>query len=240
MNNFTRTAMSSTRGIIRLQIPQIRRRLFHHRTFSTTFTSFAPHTTQPVGLAAVIQHASNSHTSSTPRATIFDEFALPDRVAIVTGGNQNLGLEQALALSEAGARAVYCIDLPSEPSEEWNLASDYIKKLGTAANSPFLSFHISIYHYLLKGGRLEYISADVTNQKLMWDIAEKIGDKEGRVDICIAGAAILGKEVDCLEYSDETMDKVMAVNVNGALYTAQAAGRQMTRTLVPSHSNIFI
>lgn len=86
---------------------------------------------------------------------------------------------------------------------------------------------------------MEYISADVTNQKMMWDIAEKIGDKEGRVDICIAGAAILGKEADCLEYSDENMQQVMAVNVNGALYTAQAAGRQMTRgssSLIPFSS----
>lgn len=76
---------------------------------------------------------------------------------------------------------------------------------------------------------MEYISGDVTNQKAMWDIAEKIGDKEGRLDICVAGAAILGQEASCLEYTHESMEKVMAVNVNGALYTAQAAGRQMTR-----------
>ena len=28
-------------------------------------------------------------------------------------------------------------------------------------------------------GRLEYIQGDVSNQVIIWDIAEKIGDKEG-------------------------------------------------------------
>lgn len=98
--------------------------------FSTRSISSSPHPTSPAGIAAVIQNATKP--SHTPRAKIFDEFALHDRVAIITGGNQNLGLEQSLALSEAGVRAVYCIDLPSSPSEEWNLIADYVEKLGVS------------------------------------------------------------------------------------------------------------
>jgi hypothetical protein len=43
------------------------------------------------------------------------DFALTDRVAIITGANRGLGFETALALSTAGSRTVYCLDLPEKP-----------------------------------------------------------------------------------------------------------------------------
>ena len=56
----------------------------------------------------------------------------------------------------------------------------------------------------------------------------EIAGKEGRLDVCVAAAGILRGE-DCLEYSAEEFEKLMRVNVNGVLYTAQAAGRQMSK-----------
>ena len=35
----------------------------------------------------------------------------------------------ALALLEAGARAVYCVDLPKTPGEEWTKVRDYAARL---------------------------------------------------------------------------------------------------------------
>lgn len=35
----------------------------------------------------------------------------------------------------------------------------------------------------------------------MWRIGQRIGDTEGRVDVCIAAAGIQLGEIDCLEYS---------------------------------------
>ena len=87
-----------------------------------------------------------------PSPTLFShEFSLADRVALVSGANRGLGLEMALALIEAGARAVYCIDLPKEPSAEWQATHEYAKKLGSSGKTG-------------GEGRLEYISGDVTNQ----------------------------------------------------------------------------
>ncbi|KAH9934901.1 uncharacterized protein B0H18DRAFT_492026 [Fomitopsis serialis] len=54
------------------------------------------------------------------------EFALTDRVALVSGANRGLGLEMASALAEAGARAVYCVDLPKEPGPEWAKVQEYL------------------------------------------------------------------------------------------------------------------
>ncbi len=57
----------------------------------------------------------------------------------------------ALALIEAGARAVYCVDLAKDPSDEWQAVHEYAKKLaGTGKTGG--------------DGRLEYISGNVTNQ----------------------------------------------------------------------------
>ena len=66
-----------------------------------------------VGVAAAL--AAEGAGVKQVKPTIWDEFALRDRVALVSGGNRGLGLEMALVLSEAGARAVYCIDLPGSP-----------------------------------------------------------------------------------------------------------------------------
>jgi NAD(P)-dependent dehydrogenase (short-subunit alcohol dehydrogenase family) len=161
-----------------------------------------------VGVAAALKAASDP--SFTPKKTLFDEFSLTGRVAVVTGGNRGLGLEMALALCEAGA-TVYALDLPASPGEEFVATADYAKKLGST---------------------LKYVSADVTDQKGIWEKVAAIGDAEKRVDVCVAAAGIL-HGADCLEYKAEDFQRVMNVNVNGVLYAAQAAGRQMTRFGIP-------
>ena len=162
----------------------------------------------PIGVNAAIQAANDP--SYKPKPKIFDEFALTDRVGIVSGGNRGLGLEMALALCEAGARAIYCFDLPTTPSEEWTKAKDYVERLQN-------------------GSRLEYVSADVRKQKTMWEKVEEIGDREGRMDVCVAAAGILKTDTDCLTYPAKQFQDVLDVNTNGVLYTAQAAGQQMRR-----------
>ncbi|CCM02870.1 uncharacterized protein FIBRA_04983 [Fibroporia radiculosa] len=164
----------------------------------------------PVGVAAALAEP----PSPTPASTLFaHEFSLADRVALVTGGNRGLGLEMAMALAEAGARAVYCVDLPKAPGEEWTKVREHLARMhGGAAR-----------------GRLEYVSGDVRNQEEMWKIGEKIGDTEGRMDACVAAAGVLKANTDCLEYPAKQFQDVMDVNVNGVLFAAQAAGRQMAR-----------
>ncbi|KAI1784650.1 sorbose reductase sou1 [Ganoderma leucocontextum] len=101
---------------------------------------------------------------------------------------------------------VYCVDLPKRPGEEWAKVRDSV-------------------------GTLEYISQDVTGQEAMWKIGERIGDREGRMDVCVAAAGTLspGGNTSALDYSGELFQSVMSVNANGVLFTAQAAGKQMLR-----------
>jgi short chain dehydrogenase len=139
-----------------------------------------------VGVEAALAASSSGEV----RPTIWDEFALKDRVALVSGANRGLGLEMALVLIEAGARAVYCVDLPAQPGSDWAAVSEYVKRMAGT------------------GGRLEYVSADVRDQKAMWKIGEEIGNREGRMDVCVAAAGILKAHTDCLEYPGEEFEEV--------------------------------
>ncbi|KAF8341354.1 uncharacterized protein EI90DRAFT_3278950 [Cantharellus anzutake] len=161
----------------------------------------SPTSSSPVG--------DGSFGVSAPKPSIFNEFALKDRVGIVSGANRGLGLEMALALCELGAK-IYAIDLPSTPSDDFKTVANYVKAMG-------------------EGRKLEYISGDVTDQLAIRAEVEKIGTNEGRFDVCIAAAGVLGPTIPTLEFGTEEFDKVLAVNVKGVLHTAQAAGRQMVR-----------
>lgn len=154
------------------------------------------------------------HSASAIQREGLGDFALTDRVAIVTGGNRGLGLEAALALSTAGSRVVYCLDLPNKPGEDWNVAHQSIAKLGGA-------------------GRLEYVTSDVCDQEKLLKTVEEIATKEGRMDICVAAAGIAGTLQSCLEYTEKQLEEVYAVNLKGVFFSAQAAARQMHRFQTP-------
>jgi hypothetical protein len=176
----------------------VRYDIIHRRTFSTTtairyrrneFVPVQSHSPlTPLGVNAALQ--ASSDPSIIPRPKIFDEFSLQDRVGIVSGGNRGLGLEMALALCEAGARAVYCLDLPVKASEEWEATRDYVRRMGQGSS------------------RLEYVSADVRDQQGIWAIVAEIGEVEGRVDVCVAAAGILKAHTECLEYPAEQFREV--------------------------------
>ncbi|KAI0029941.1 sorbose reductase sou1 [Vararia minispora EC-137] len=193
------------------------RPLLAHRTFATTAARAAPARvarqsvapSAPLGVDAALDPTA----ASSPSPKIFDEFSLRGRVGLVTGAHRGLGLEMAVALAEAGAR-VYCVDIHKQPDEEWQRAKQYVGGMGD-------------------GRSLEYVQGDVTDQQGMWEVGDLVGEREGRLDVCVANAGVLKPGEDCLEYPADTFDEVMKINVNGVLYTAQAGGRQMRRFQKP-------
>lgn len=115
----------------------------------------------------------------------------------------------AMALAEAGAK-VYCIDLPHDPSPEFNACGAYAPKLGTT---------------------MGYIKADVTSQSEISRVIQGIAEKHGRLDACVAAAGILGPtETSALDLSVEDFKKVQDVNTTGVFLTAQAAIAGMVKT----------
>jgi hypothetical protein len=43
----------------------------------------------------------------------------------------------ALTLCEAGARAIYCIDLPGKPGEEWEQTREYVSRMGNGTTTDY-------------------------------------------------------------------------------------------------------
>jgi len=137
-----------------------------------------------------------SGQATSDSSNVLSIFALPGRVALITGGMRGIGLEIALAYAEAGA-TVYCLDLPTQAG------ADFVTVQKHVAGLPALNIGA------VKGakGRLEYASCDVTQQKEMWAVVEGIAAKEGRIDVCVCNAGLLHAS-DVLEYSAEEWKKV--------------------------------
>ncbi|KAG8533103.1 uncharacterized protein KY384_001886 [Bacidia gigantensis] len=135
------------------------------------------------------------------------EFNLTDKVILISGAAQGLGLTQAEAVLEAGA-TVYALDRKPEPSP------DYYRVQKRAAAE--------------LGTTLYYRQIDVRDVKGLNEIVTEIGSKHGKMDGLIAAAGIQ-QEVPALEYTAEDVNKMMEINVTGVFMTAQAVAKQMIR-----------
>ena len=157
-----------------------------------------------IGVNAVLNmrpESLNRHTTS-----IFAEFSLEGKTAVVTGGNRGLGLEMALAFVEAGAH-VYVIDQAPEPCEDFKRVAEHCHMLNR---------------------QIEFITADVTNSDQMNEAMRYI-EKDSRtrsLDICVANAGIMQTH-PAIDYPVDEFRKVMEVNTTGVFITAQAAARVM-------------
>lgn len=138
------------------------------------------------------------HIATTKR---LPEFNLAGKVILVSGAARGLGLVQAEAVLEAGAR-VYCLDITEEPSDLfWEIQRRAYDELGT---------------------RLEYKCIDVRNVDELNKTIEDIGTHEGRVDGLIAAAGI-NIDKDALEYSAEEIKYALTRHNPCALFYADKA-----------------
>ncbi|KAH9868642.1 hypothetical protein J1614_007714 [Plenodomus biglobosus] len=134
------------------------------------------------------------------------EFSLAGKVVLVSGAARGLGLTQAEALLEAGAR-VYALDRLPTPSPDFHTIASKATALGTI---------------------LEYRQIDVREVEALHKVVADIADKEGRLDGLIAAAGIQ-QETPALEYKAEDANRMFEVNITGVFMTAQAVAKQMIR-----------
>ncbi|CAI7653053.1 unnamed protein product [Penicillium glandicola] len=160
-------------------------------SIETTTAPTAPMTAQPV---------MTGHKSRMP------EFSLAGKVVLVSGAARGLGLVQAEALLEAGAK-VYALDRLEEPAPEFEQIQQRAKELGT---------------------ELHYRRIDVRDTELLNSVIETIANDEGRMDGLIAAAGIQ-QETSALEYSAKDSNTMLEVNVTGVFMTSQAVAKQMIR-----------
>jgi 3-oxoacyl-[acyl-carrier protein] reductase len=121
---------------------------------------------------------------------------LTDQVAVVTGAARGIGLGIASVLAREGARVVIC-DLDAE------LAASTVTSLRT------------------EGLDVLAVATDVTDRASVETMAAQVVAQHGRIDILAANAGIY-PFAELAAIDDAVWDRVMDVNVKGALRVVQA------------------
>jgi NAD(P)-dependent dehydrogenase (short-subunit alcohol dehydrogenase family) len=135
---------------------------------------------------------------------MIDRFRLDGKVAIVTGGGSAIGRVYGRALGESGA-AVVLADINAERASQGaaELARDGLKAKG--------------------------VPVDITDRDSASAMAQQAIAFGGGIDILVNNAALMAEipQVDILELPAEWFDRVMRVNVLGAIHCSAAVKPSM-------------
>ncbi|OJJ01172.1 hypothetical protein ASPVEDRAFT_52183 [Aspergillus versicolor CBS 583.65] len=131
---------------------------------------------------------------------VLSQFSLKGKVAAVTGGARGIGLEIVRGLAEAGADVALIYSSNASASES---AAEI-----AAAN----------------GVRVQAYQSDVTTRSTIAATMNQVLQYFGGLDVVVANAGVC---TNCpnLEYTEETWRRDNAVNYDGVMWTAQAAGK---------------
>lgn len=126
-----------------------------------------------------------------------------DKVAIVTGAGQGIGLEICKQLAQQGAKVVL---------------NDLDNDLATQA----------VQNIQQSGGKCLAVAGDSAKRETIDRLVSTAVKAHGRLDIVIANAGItlFG---DFFDYAPEAFSRVMEVNLGGTFFLAQAASKQMKK-----------
>jgi len=131
-------------------------------------------------------------------------FGLDGKVALVTGGSRGIGRATAKVLAAQGAKVVVAYASQQAAADE-------------------------LVASLLSAGRqAEAVQLDVADTARVDAVIGEVVKRHGKLDVLVANA---GVSVDALllRLKDEDFDRMMAVNVRGAMVCARAAIKSMMR-----------
>jgi len=142
-----------------------------------------------------------------------ESFCLEDRVAVITGGAGILGEKHAEAIAEFGGIPIL-IDIDKTNAQK--KADDISKKYGT---------------------KCEYFHCDITNEKQILNIREKLLTKYNHVDILINNAAIDSKvesknkksQTRLESFSLDQWNLEISVGLTGAMLCSRVFGENMAK-----------
>lgn len=129
---------------------------------------------------------------------------LQGKVVVVTGAGSGIGRAVCVSAARHGAKAVIVSDLTETPREGGEPTTDEVKALGAATT---------------------FVRTDVS-RRTDNDALVEAASEFGGVDVMVCNASITlradGPDVDEAEFH-----RLMAINLDGVLFGAQAAARQM-------------
>ncbi len=127
---------------------------------------------------------------------------LKDRVAVVTGAGTGLGRAIAVRLAAEGAAVVV----------NYHSSADGAGEVVTTIERA--------------GGHAIAVQADVARREEVASMIDRAKRELGRIDILVNNSGIETRE-GILELSDENWDRTLQINLTGAFYCLQLAGRVM-------------
>lgn len=129
---------------------------------------------------------------------------LQNKVVIVTGAASGIGRAIAINAAGHGAKAVIVSDISETPREGGSSTVDEIGRL----NVP-----------------VRFIKADVSQREQVEALVDAAAEFGG-VDVMVANAGITLR-ADGMDVTESDFHRLMSVNLDGTLFSAQAAARQM-------------
>src|SRR6201994_2517568 len=127
-----------------------------------------------------------------------------DKVAVITGGSRGIGRATAIAAAQRGYRIV----------------------VGYASNHAAANEVVSIIER--SNGKAVAVKCDVAEEREIMKLFEA-GDKLGTLGALVNNGGIVGKSgVRVDEMSIERIQRVMAINVTGAILCAREAVKRMS------------
>ena len=143
-------------------------------------------------------------TAAGSNAHVLSQFSLRGKVAAVTGGSGGIVLEVVKGLAEAGA--------------------DVALIYRTATDAPQKAAQIAAQN----GVTVTSYQADVTVKTEIQHTLDTIAHDFGRLDIVVVNAGECSN-VKSLDYTEDSWSAINSVNVDGAFWTCQAAGKVFKR-----------
>ena len=129
---------------------------------------------------------------------------LNDKVVIVTGAASGIGRAIAIVAAKHGAKAVIVSDVTETPREGGGPTTGEIEALGVATR---------------------FVRTDVSKRAEVDALIEAAAECGG-VDVMVCNAGITLRS-DGLDVAENDFHRLMSVNLDGVLFGAQAAARQM-------------
>ena len=131
-------------------------------------------------------------------------FDLTGKTALVTGGSRGIGAATSELLGRAGAQVV--VNFQTREREARRTVRRIIKA----------------------GGKATAVGADISDPRQAYSLVEETVDIYGSIDVLVNNAGIW-EEAPLLTMSLTDWARTMAVNLDAAFYTTQAAARHMRR-----------
>ncbi|UNI23832.1 Sorbose reductase [Purpureocillium takamizusanense] len=135
-----------------------------------------------------------------PEAPVLSQFSLKGKIAAITGGAKGIGLEVTRALAEAGADVAIIYSTSTD-------ADAIATKIGSQT-----------------GVRTKAYQSDVRSRDAIAATVDRVVADFGGLDVVVANAGVCA-DIASLEYTEEQWRANNSVNLDGVMWTAQAAGR---------------